>query len=205
MSEKADKLEDIRHYELTRYRSLDQRIVHSVESRIITDFINSSLRQGDSILDIPCGYGRFTQHLVHKPVRVFVGDINSKMLLRVKERFQNQVRYTKGDIMELPYGDDTFHGLVSIRLFQHFHTPAERITGFSEIARVTSRWAVVSVYTSSFLHHKLMRLFRTHHRITMATNKQIREEIEQSGLQLIKAKKILPGIHAHTILLVAPE
>jgi len=204
MSEKGDKLADIRQYEHTRYRGLDQRIVHSVESRIITDFINTSIRQGDAILDIPCGYGRFTQYLVHKPVEVFVGDINSKMLLRVKERFQDQIQYTKGDIMELPYGDDSFNGLVSIRLFQHFHTPGERIAGFSEIARVTSRWAVVSVYTSSFLH-KLMRLFRTHHRITMATKKQIEEEIAQSGLRLVKSKKILPGIHAHTILVVEPE
>ena len=106
--------------------------------------------------------------------------------------------------MELPFADKSFDGLLSMRLFQHFHTPAERVAGFSEIARVVSRWAVISVYTCSVLH-KFMRMFREHNKITMATIPQIKEEIDKSGLRLLKFKKIMPGIHAQTILMVEPK
>lgn len=199
-----DRLKDVREYEKTRYRGLDQRLVHSVEKRIVTDYIRSLQKENDRVLDIPCGYGRLTAFLVEEPLDVFVGDISYPMLLRVKERFPDRVNFTRGDIMELPFADKSFDGLLSMRLFQHFHTPAERIAGFSEISRVVSRWAVVSVYTSSFLH-KFMRMFREHHKITMASVAQIKEEIEQSDLRLLKFKKIMPGIHAQTILMVEPR
>ncbi|HKJ67994.1 MAG TPA: class I SAM-dependent methyltransferase [bacterium] len=195
---------DIREYERTRYRGLDQKIVHAAESRIVRDFINLIYQEDEKILDIPCGYGRFTSFLVEEPIRVFVGDVNRKMLLRVQERFRDRMNFTQGNIMELPFRDKAFHAILSIRLFQHFHTPGERIAAFSEIARVISGWAVISVYTSSVLH-KCMRMFREHHKITMATTGQIQDEIEQSGLRLLESKKILPGVHAQTILLVEPQ
>ncbi len=204
MTEIKDDLADIREYERVRYRGIDQKIVHAAEYRIVTDFIKVISQDNEKILDIPCGYGRFTSFLVEKPVRVFVGDISKKMLLRVHERFHESVKFTQGDIMVLPFQDNAFHALLSMRLFQHFHTPGERIAAFSEIARVISRWAVISVYTSSVLH-KCMRMFREHHKITMATAGQIKDEIEQSGLRLLEFKKILPGVHAQTILLVEPR
>lgn len=202
--ESSDRLKDIREYERTRYRGLDQRIVHGIEKRIVTGFIRKLRQDGDRVIDIPCGYGRFTSFLVDEPLEVYVGDLSHLMLLRVKERFNSRVRMARGDIMELPFADNSFDGLLSMRLFQHFHTPAERITGFSEIARVVSRWAVVSVYTCSTLH-KLMRMFREHHKITMASVSQITEELEKSGLRLLKMKKIMPGLHAQTILMVEPK
>jgi len=204
MSGVKEDLADIREYERTRYRGLDQKIVHAAESRIVRDFINLIYQEDEKILDIPCGYGRFTSFLVEEPIRVFVGDVNRKMLLRVQERFRDRVNFTQGNIMELPFRDKAFHAILSIRLFQHFHTPGERIAAFSEIARVISGWAVISVYTSSVLH-KCMRMFREHHKITMATTGQIQDEIEQSGLRLLESKKILPGVHAQTILLVEPQ
>jgi len=204
MSGVKEDLADIREYERTRYRGLDQKIVHAAESRIVRDFINLIYQEDEKILDIPCGYGRFTSFLVEEPIRVFVGDVNRKMLLRVQERFRDRMNFTQGNIMELPFRDKAFHAILSIRLFQHFHTPGERIAAFSEIARVISGWAVISVYTSSVLH-KCMRMFREHHKITMATTGQIQDEIEQSGLRLLESKKILPGVHAQTILLVEPQ
>jgi len=204
MMESSDRLQDIREYERTRYRGLDQRMVHGVEKRIVTGFIRKLRQDNDRVIDIPCGYGRFTSFLVDEPLEVFVGDLSHLMLLRVKERFDSRVRMARGDIMELPFADNSFDGLLSMRLFQHFHTPAERIAGFSEIARVISRWAVVSVYTCSALH-KFMRMFREHHKITMASVSQIKEEVDKSGLRILKLKKIMPGIHAQTILMVEPK
>lgn len=204
MMESSDRLRDIREYERTRYRGLDQRLVHGVEKRIVAGFIRKLRQDKDRVIDIPCGYGRFTSFLVDEPLEVFVGDLSHLMLLRVKERFDSRVRMARGDIMELPFADNSFDGLLSMRLFQHFHTPAERIAGFSEIARVVSRWAVVSVYTCSMLH-KFMRMFREHHKITMASVSQIKEEVDKSGLRILKMKKIMPGIHAQTILMVEPK
>ncbi|MCF7804624.1 MAG: class I SAM-dependent methyltransferase [Candidatus Marinimicrobia bacterium] len=204
MGRKKDSLSNIRQYEKTRYKGLDQRLVHSLEYRIVTNFIEEIYAINDNVLDVPSGYGRFTDFLLERPMNVVVADLNPNMLHRVYERFGTQARFANADIMNLPFRDDAFHGLLSMRLIQHFHTPEDRIRAFSEIRRVITEWAVVSVYTSSAAH-KLMRFFRNHHKITMADEEQIEEEIREAGLKILDSKKILPGIHAQTILLLQPK
>lgn len=203
MTEQNDHLAEIRRYEGKRYKGLDQRIVHNLEYRIVTDFVDEIYAVNDNVVDLPCGYGRFTSMLLDRPLNVVIADLNLKMLLRVHERFGKQARSANVNIMDLPFKDDAFHGLLSMRLIQHFHTPEERIQAFSEIRRVISDWAVVSVYTTSAAH-KLMRLFRNHHKITMADDDQIEKEVNKAGLKILESKKILPGIHAQTILLLEP-
>ena len=203
MSEKKDHLADIRRYEGKRYKGLDQRIVHNLEYRIVQNFVDEIYAVNDNVVDLPCGYGRFTAMLLDRPMNVVVADLNMKMLLRVYERFGKQARFANANIMHLPFQDAAFHGLLSMRLIQHFHTPEDRIRAFSEIRRVISEWAVVSVYTTSAAH-KLMRFFRDHHKITMADDDQIEREVKKAGLKVLESKKILPVIHAQTILLLEP-
>lgn len=199
-----ESLDDVKRYEQSRYKGLDQRIVHSIEYRITTRFIQEVAQPEDHILDIPSGYGRFTQYFVVGPWKITAVDLNQPTLQRVQQRFEQRAYYTRGSITEIPFADHSFEGLLSMRLIQHFHTPEVRIASFSEIRRVIKRWAVVSVYSSSALH-KLMRKFREFHKITMVDQSQLNREIEQAGLRVIKQKKILPGIHAQIILLLEPQ
>lgn len=199
-----ESLDEVRKYEGSRYKGLDQRIVHSIEYRITTGFIQGVAQPNDHILDIPCGYGRFTQYFVVGSWKVTAADLNHHMLQRVQHRFEGRAEYAQGSITDMPFEDDTFDGLLSMRLIQHFHTPEVRIASFKEIRRVIKRWAVVSVYSTSALH-KLMRLVRDFHKITMVDQDQLEQEIDQAGLRVVKSKKILPGIHAQTILLLEPN
>ncbi|MBS1271539.1 MAG: Ubiquinone/menaquinone biosynthesis C-methyltransferase UbiE [Candidatus Marinimicrobia bacterium] len=204
MAAKNDQLAGIRRYEGKRYKGLDQRIVHNREYRIVRNFVDEIYAVNDNVIDLPCGYGRFTAMLLDHPMNVVVADLSMNMLLRVRERFGAQPRFANANIMQLPFKAAAFHGLLSMRLIQHFHTPEARIQAFSEIRRVISDWAVVSVYTTSAAH-KLMRFFRDHHKITMADDNQIQKEVNEAGLNILDSKKILPGIHAQTILLLEPE
>lgn len=199
-----ESLDEVRNYEGSRYKGLDQRIVHSIEYRITTNFIHEVAQPDDHILDIPCGYGRFTQYFVVGPWRVTAADLNPHMLQRVQDRFGERASYSQGSITEMPFDDESFDGLLSMRLIQHFHTSEVRIAAFREIGRVIRRWAIVSVYSTSALH-KLMRHVREFHKITMVDQSQLEQEIDQAGLHIIKSKKILPGIHAQTILLLEPK
>ena len=196
--------DDVQRYESSRYKGLDQRIVHSIEYRISSNLVQDIAQPQDHILDIPCGYGRFTAYLVDGPWKVTAADLNQHMLERTRERFAESAEFSMGSITEMPFADGVLDGLFSMRLLQHFHTTDKRTAAFREIRRVITRWAVVSVYSSSALH-KLMRMFRDHHKITMVDQSQLNAEIEQSGLRVVERKKILPGIHAQTILLLEPR
>ena len=59
----------VREYEKRRYRGLDQRIVHARETKIIRKMLAEAAKDAAGrdgmrrVLDMPCGYGRFTAML----------------------------------------------------------------------------------------------------------------------------------------------
>ncbi|MCH8012131.1 MAG: class I SAM-dependent methyltransferase [Candidatus Marinimicrobia bacterium] len=201
VNKSAGTLDQILKYERTRYRGLDQRIVHYRESRIVWSFCKIVSSGNDHVLDVPSDYGRFTPLLLSKGFDVTVADINVNMLLRVKQRVNGILDCACANISKLPFKDNVFQGLLCMRLFKHIHSPEERMASFVEIARVVSNWAIVSLYTSSPVH-KLVRKFRDFKTITMDRCEAIEGELLRSGFRILKTKPILCGINAQTIFLL---
>jgi len=57
---------EVEEYERKRYRGIDQRLVHGREGRLLRNILR---KIGDGpllVLDIPCGYGRFSNILLDK-------------------------------------------------------------------------------------------------------------------------------------------
>jgi len=197
-------MEKVRDYEKRRYRGVDQKIIHKREHGIIKQFINVRAKPGDTVLDLPVGYGRFIPELLRNELNVKGVDAKEDMLRRVKERFGDLVDLHKGLADNIPFKDRQFDGFISIRLFQHIHNREERCRIFAETRRVTSRWGVITLYTPS-LFHSVFRRFRKGKRLTVIPFDQAHEELAEAGWRIVSWKPLSPAGHCQTILLLEPS
>jgi SAM-dependent methyltransferase len=82
----------VRDYERRRYRGIDQRIVHARETHLIRKCFGricaaQGLPQGGAaVLDLPCGYGRFTDLLRAYAGRMVASDLSFEMVRRAVGR-----------------------------------------------------------------------------------------------------------------------
>ncbi len=84
----------VRDYEKRRYRGLDQRLVHAREMRLLKKAFSRIDRERTAesaghawgeerrVLDLPCGYGRFTDFLTGLGRTVVNSDLSLEMVRR---------------------------------------------------------------------------------------------------------------------------
>lgn len=102
----------------------------------------------DTIIDIGCGTGRFTQELAyHFSARVYGIDPSSKML---KEAIENvistKVKFLQGSTEHIPLNDD-FSDLVF--LSQVYHHIQDRSRAFSEFKRILKKKGILCIRNST--------------------------------------------------------
>lgn len=131
----------------------ETRFVHpegKSENEATRDALGRALRYvcvGSSILDIPCGTGRFTRFFIESDFRYCGGDISLEMMrvLMGKEPGVASDRYTGLvclDTGTLPFTDGSFDCVVSVK-FLHFVPQIIRKSILREYRRVSKRWLIV--------------------------------------------------------------
>jgi len=208
--------EGVRDYEKRRYRGLDQRIVHAREVKILGKIFKAmeltGLRAG-AALDMPCGYGRFSRFLLDRGLRVVACDLSFHMVKRALEGMKKQeqpaapVLGVVADAKQgLPFLNNAFAVVFSIRFFHHVHDPRDRENILAEFFRVSAGWAVVSFYRMNGLHLVQRRLRRwlkkSRTRIRMIEPGLFEKEAEAAGFSVLKVYPLLRGIHAQHIALL---
>ena len=200
----------VREYERKRYRGIDQRIVHARETRMIGRLLEVVLASVSSprparLLDLPCGYGRFTAPLVRTGAAVVASDLSPEMVRRTCER-TGVPGAVANAVQGLPFLPAAFDAVVSIRFFHHLHAPADRAAVLSEFARVTSGWAVVSFYRESGLHRaqrRLRRLFgKSRTNIKMIEKGGFESEAAAAGFEVARVAPLFRGLHAYHLALL---
>jgi len=150
---RKDEVED---YERRRYRGLDQRVVHNREMRILERIFRGVKGGGPlSVLDAPCGFGRFTKFLLERSAFLAATDLSPAMVERTASRESGAVR-PRGVVADLkrglPFEPGSFSLVFSMRFFHHLHESGDRRAVLAEFGRVSRRWAVVSFYRLNPLH-----------------------------------------------------
>ena len=84
------------------------------------------------LLDLGCGSGYSSLRLAESGYRVLGMDISEKFLDRAASRIGNQLQYTIGDALEMPFADQSFDGIASFDMIEHV-VDAERV--FREVDR----------------------------------------------------------------------
>jgi SAM-dependent methyltransferase len=117
-----------------------------------------------TILDLPCGTGRFTGALAREGYEIVGSDISHEMLVKAasvavgtKAGAGGEVRgYVQANAEHLPLRDDSLDCVVCIRFMMHVD-PATRVRMLREFRRVSRRWVVVD-----YRHKYTFRYVLTH-------------------------------------------
>mgnify|MGYP000592660365 CR=1 FL=1 len=204
--------QQVAEYERRRYRGLDQRLVHWRETRILSRWLKDLARTSEFpglCLDAPCGYGRFSQHILASGFNLVSADLSLSMVKRALKRGFNG-HFPIGIVINLladfPFADHSFDLVLSLRFFHHLHSTEERQHVLVEIGRVTTRWAIVSFYRKQPLHElqrKLRRWLRpSPTRISMLSLATFSREAALAGFRLKKISALWPGLHAQHFALL---
>jgi len=117
-----------------------------------------------TVLDLPCGTGRFTGALAREGYEVVGSDISMEMLQKAASvtAAKNGDKplpihgYVQANAEKLPLRDDCLDCVVCIRFMMHVD-PATRVRMLREFRRVSRRWVVVD-----YRHKYTFRYVLTH-------------------------------------------
>ena len=153
-------------------------------------------------LDAPCGAGRLSLEVPGKAVLV---DRDPNMVVAA----DNHTLRACASVHALPFGDDSFAGVLCMRLLQHIATPDERITILRELARVSRGPIVVSFFDACSLQHLRRRLRpllgkRRSGRFALS-RRSFEKELATSGLEMHSMRALARFVGEQTIVLCSPK
>ncbi|MEJ2076853.1 MAG: class I SAM-dependent methyltransferase [Acidobacteriota bacterium] len=185
-------------------RSLDQSLVNWLEQRIIRKFLAESRLVGESLLDVPCGYGRFWGTFADFDLRLVGIDRDPEMIQKAacSPDRNGHSHPLCGSVFALPFEDDSFDCVTCIRLLHLRFSDLERLSILRELTRVSRRFVIISIYQPTPLHGLWRHFKGTPDRLRFTTSKQLSDLLLESGLELRSSRPLQRGLHMQTFLLL---
>jgi len=200
---------DVENYRTTRYKGIDQQIVNKRETKILEKIFAPLSDKSVSILDVPCGYGRFSELLWRKSINLTSADISLPMVMAARKysaASSSNHHFLVGDIRNLPLKDNTFDYVITIRLLQHMLNPPIRHQVLRELHRVAKKMVILSFYRYNFLHSMerwiRCRIRNVDKKISMVSLDGFTKELNSTGFVILRLFPVLKYFHAHTIALL---
>jgi ubiquinone/menaquinone biosynthesis C-methylase UbiE len=161
-----------------------------------------------SVLDLPCGTGRFTGHLARSSLDVVGGDISLQMMREaaVSPEVQHPgvLGYVQGDAEHLPFSDRALDCVVSIRFMFHVD-PVTRRRMLREMGRISRRWLIIDYrhryslrWAGWQIRHALGLLPEVPERVSKA---ELRSEFRDAGLTIRRVIPVRPWVSDKWVIL----
>ena len=116
------------------------------ESEVLAKVL-SRVPRDSSVLDLPCGTGRFFPLLQEMGLRTVGADISDEMLRQIPAEYlkgENPVRTVIADAEKLQFPDNTFDYVLSMRFYNHLSLRA-RPKVLGELSRICRRGVIIQV------------------------------------------------------------
>ncbi len=181
------------------FRRLNDRREQQLLRQCLAD-----LGELDSIADIGCGPGRFWPVITAAtPRQHYALDVSHGMLAYARQRHQDasgeKFRLAAGSVLALPFCDEAFDCVVSMRLLHHFGERETRRRAMAELARIARRYLVVSLWTDG--NYKAWRRQRLEARRGrrgyqnrfVVPQRALAADFAASGLKVIDHRDLIPG------------
>ena len=151
-----------------------------------------------SILDMPCGTGRFTGHLADRGYLTVGSDISHEMMKVAEQKTGHPDQlagYVQADAVAVPLKDASLDCVMSVRFMFHVD-PETRIRILREMGRVSRRWLIVDYrhrYSLRYAKWRVLRAFgMTRQRLDRVSHAQLEREFHAAGLSICK---VIPVAH----------
>jgi len=200
---------DVEEYRKTRYKGIDQKIINKRELEILEKIFRSIEEKSISVLDVPCGYGRFSELFLKRSLDLTSVDISFPMVLATRKYSppaNSKHHFLVGDIKQLPLKENSFDCIVTIRLFQHVLNSSDRCQILKELHRVAKRIVIISFYRYNLLHSAerwvRCRTKNVKKRISMLPLSDFVKESNSAGFKVLNLFPVIRYFHAHNIVLL---
>lgn len=157
----------------------------------------------ESLADIGCGPGRFWPTLADTETDQLVAmDVSHAMLRFAREHhgaLGQRFRLAAGSVLALPFVDDAFETVACMRLLHHFGVSSERRQALAELARVSRRHVIVSLWTDgNYKAWRRARLERRRGRRSyenrhVVSRETLRQDFAAVGLRVDRHFDLLPA------------
>lgn len=144
-----------------------------------------------TIVDLPCGTGRFTADLARAGYQVIGSDISMEMMRQAASRLshENIAGYVRADAEQLPFAAKSVDCVMSIRFLFHVD-PETRRRMLREFGRVSRRWIIADYRHRYSLRYGAGRIARalglTKRPYERVSKKGMKAEFEDAGLRVLK-------------------
>jgi ubiquinone/menaquinone biosynthesis C-methylase UbiE len=164
-------------------------------------------RCGDvsTVLDVPCGTGRFTGRLAAHGLRVVAADLSLPMLAEARERHGAPLDAVRCDAVRLPFADGAVDMVLCIRFLMHVPDHLT-VPVLQELARVSRRWVLIDVrhlYAAGYWWKRLRR--RLGLRVKLPPRRYTRSalaaDLKEAGLTVWRQHWVTPGFSEKLLLL----
>jgi ubiquinone/menaquinone biosynthesis C-methylase UbiE len=155
-----------------------------------------------TILDLPCGTGRFTGALARKGYEIVGSDISLEMLQKAASVSQKEIAegqkldirgYLQANAEHLPLRSDSVDCVVCIRFMMHVDA-ATRVRMLREFRRVSRRWVVVDYrhkYTFRYvLSHTFGKLGLGRTPLDRVSRQDLEQEFRDAGFKIREVVRV---------------
>ena len=193
------------HYD-HKYRRLSKRIAHRRECRILEHLLTKA-GPVDTVLDIPCGTGRFGSVVSKFTRNLHLADLSPHMLQIAAEANKNTtVACSVCNVFDLRSNGVRADGILSVRLLHHLHDETQQRQYLEALAGAASKWLIFTFLDA----HAPKTIFRTMTRKwrgkgTLATHsiRQLTTIMRTLGFTLVASKPVSPFFSGHRFALFA--
>ncbi len=188
----ADYTKEAEVYDSKRFSHQAGQFYAELSNQIIFDQLEA--KEGDRILDLATGTGRVSVGLAEKGVSIFGADLTWKMIERAREKVAEKeltnVSFHLADGLQLPYKDNTFDKIVSIRFFHILPFEMQKAI-LQEVRRVLKPGGTFIVEFNSPFAGLFLWAWRRDHLVIWP--RQVRELFQ--GMTIVKKVGVmLPGL-----------
>ncbi|WP_417508568.1 class I SAM-dependent methyltransferase [Methylophaga sp.] len=156
-----------------------------------------------TVLDVPCGTGRFWSLLCEQPQRqIFASDYSQHMIntgMRYRDKaITDRVETFQSSAFSLDVPDNFVENIFCIRLIHHIGDAQDRLALLKEFHRVTQKTVIISLWVDgNFKAWRRKKLEKKRHardyQNRFVINRQtIEDEFHQSGFKVKAAIDFLP-------------
>lgn len=157
----------------------------------------------DSVLDLPCGTGRFWALLAKKETRQILACDYSQDMIDIGMQFRdaeitNRIRTMQSSAFDLDLDNNAVECVFCIRLLHHIGESANRLQLLRELHRVTRSTVIISLWVDgnykAWQRNKLeaKRPKRQYQNRFVIPKHTIEKEFQEAGFSIIKALDFLP-------------
>ncbi|MBC8405225.1 MAG: class I SAM-dependent methyltransferase [Planctomycetes bacterium] len=136
------------------------------------------------ILDMPCGFGRFDPLLSRYSQSLIQADLAMAML----QRRVHKPLAMQASLLQIPLADLAVNLCFCMRVLHHFPEADARLKILTELARVSSDFAIVSYYDASAFPHLRDRLRNRKRTLTPVSHATFTAEANAAGFKIVEKR-----------------